>query len=118
MVIPDGYSVLPTASASTTFEIVLVKNPTLTGASWGATDSTNVERDISATSYTGGTIVHSQYVQSSTQAQGFSSGGGDYNWDLQLGATIGGTSDIYTIAVRTTSGTQTAIGSMSFWDLT
>ena len=118
VVLPDGYSVLPTASASTTFEIVLVKNPTLTGASWGATDSTNVERDISATSYTGGTIVHSQYVQSSNQAQGFSSGGGDYNWDLQLGATIGGTSDIYTIAVRTTSGTQTAIGSMSFWDLT
>lgn len=118
VVLPDGYSVLPTASASTTFEIVLVKNPTLTGASWGATDSNNVERDISATSYTGGTIVHSQYVQSSTQAQGFSSGGGDYNWDLQLGATIGGTSDIYTIAVRTTSGTQTAIGSMSFWDLT
>ena len=118
VVVPDGYSVLPTASASTTFEIVLVKNPTLTGASWGATDSNNVERDISATSYTGGTIIHSQYVQSSNQAQGFSSGGGDYNWDLQLGATIGGTSDIYTIAVRTTSGTQTAIGSMSFWDLT
>lgn len=118
VVIPDGYSVLPTASASTTFEIVLVKNPTLTGASWGATDSNNVERDISATSYTGGTIVHSQYVQSSNQAQGFSSGGGDYNWDLQLGASLAGTSDIYTIAVRTTSGTQTAIGSMSFWDLT
>lgn len=118
VVVPDGYSVLPTASASTTFEIVLVKNPTLTGASWGATDSNNVERDISATSYTGGTIIHSQYVQSSNQAQGFSSGGGDYNWDLQLGATIGGTSDIYTIAVRTTSGTQTAIGSLSFWDLT
>lgn len=43
---------------------------------------------------------------------------GDYNWDAQLGATIGGVSDIYTIAVRTLSGTQTAIGSMSYWDLT
>jgi hypothetical protein len=118
VVIPDGYSVLPTASASTTFEIVLVKNPTLTGASWGASASANVEQDTSATSFTGGTILHSQFVQSSNQAQGAISDSGDYNWDLQIGATIGGVSDIYTVAVRTLSGTQTAIGSMSFWDLT
>jgi hypothetical protein len=118
VVIPDGYHVLPTASASTTFEIVLVKNPTLTGASWGATSSNNVQMDTSATSYTGGTIIESQYVLSSNLSQSQPSGGGDYNWDLQLGATIGGTSDIYTIAARTLSGTQTAIGGLSFWDLT
>lgn len=118
VVIPDGYSVLPTASAATTFEVVLVKNPTLTGASWGASDSANVERDLSATSFTGGTIVQQQFVLSSNQASGATAGGGDYNWDLQLGATIGGTSDIYTLAIRTLSGTQTAIGSLSFWDLT
>ncbi len=118
VVVPDGYSVLPTASASTTFEIVMVKNPTLTGASWVASGSANVEQDTSATSYTGGTIIHSQFVQSSNQAQGAISANGDYNWDLQLGATIAGTSDIYTIAVRTISGTQTAIGNMAFWDLT
>ena len=118
VVIPDGYSVLPTAASSTTFEVVMVKNPTLTGASWVASSSANVEQDISATSFTGGTIIHSQYVLSSNQASGATTNGGDYNWDMQLGATIGGTSDIYTIAVRTTSGTQTAIGSMSFWDLT
>ena len=118
VVIPDGYSVLPTSASSTTFEVVMVKNPTLTGASWAATDSANVERDISATSYTGGTIVHSQYVLASNLSTGLTANGGEYNWSLQLGATIAGTSDIYTIAVRTTSGTQTAIGSMSFWDLT
>ena len=118
VVVPDSYAVLPTAGAATTFEIVLVKNPTLTGAAWGATDSNNVQRDISATSFTGGTIIESQYVVSSFLSQGMSSGGGDYNWDLQLGATIVGTSDIYTVAARTLSGTQTAIASMSFWDLT
>jgi hypothetical protein len=74
--------------------------------------------DTSATSYTGGTIIESQYVLSSNLSQSQPSGGGDYNWDLQLGATIGGTSDIYTIAARTLSGTQTAIGGLSFWDLT
>lgn len=118
VVIPDGYSVLPTSSSAVIFEVVMVKNPTLTGASWGATDSTNVERDLSATSYTGGTIVHSQYVLASNLSSGLIGSGEDYNWDLQLGATIGGVSDIYTIAVRALTGTQTAIGSMSFWDLT
>ncbi len=118
MVIPDGYSVLPTAASATTFEVVLVKNPTLTGASWAVTDSSNVERDLSATSFTGGTIVQQQFVLSSNQASGLVAGGGDYNWDLQFGATIAGTSDIYTLAVRTLSGTHSAIGSLSFWDLT
>ena len=118
VVIPDGYSVLPTAASSVTFEVVMVKNPVLSGASWAATDSANVERDISATSYTGGTIVYSQYVLASNLSSGLISNGGEYNWDLQIGATIGGTSDIYTIAVRTLSGTHSAIGSMSFWDLT
>lgn len=118
VVIPDGYSVLPTASSSVTFEIVLVKNPTLTGPSWVATTSTNVEADLSATAYTGGTIVQQQFVLASTQTSGITSGGGDYNWDLQLGADLAGTSDIYTLAIRALSGTHTAIGSLSFWDLT
>lgn len=118
VVVPDGYSVLPTASAATTFEVVLVKNPTLTGASWVASSSANVEQDISSTSYTGGTIIDSQYVPASNQNRATLTNGGTYNWSLQLGATIGGTSDIYTVAVRTTSGTQTAIGTFSFWDLT
>jgi len=118
VVIPDGYSVLPSASSATTFEVVLVKNPTLTGASWVASDSSNVQQDLSATSFTGGTIVQQQFVLSSSQASGLVAGGGDYNWDLQLGATISGTSDIYTLAVRSLSGTHSAIGSLSFWDLT
>jgi hypothetical protein len=118
VVVPDGYSVLPTSASSATFEVAMVKNPVLSGASWGATDSTNVERDLSATSYTGGTIIHSQYVLASNLSSGLTTNGADYNWDLQLGATIGGTSDIYTIAVRALSGTHTAIGTMAFWDLT
>ena len=118
VVVPDGYSVLPTATSSVIFEVVMVKNATLTGPSWIATDSNNVQQDISATAYTGGTIVQQQFVLASVQSSGLVAGSGDYNWDLQLGATIGGTSDIYTIAVRALSGTHTAIGSMSFWDLT
>ena len=118
VVIPDGHSVLPTSLSSASFEIVAVRNPTLTGASWVATSSANVEMDISATSFTGGTIISSEFTVASNKSSAPAGGGFDYNWDLQLGATIGGTSDIYTIAVRALSGTHDAIGSISFWDLT
>lgn len=118
VVIPDGYSVLPTASAATTFEIVVLKNTTLTGASWVTSASSNVEYDLSATAVGGGTIISSQFVISSTQASAATLSVQDYNWDLQLGATLAGVSDVYTLAVRTLTGTQSAIASLSFWDLT
>ena len=117
VVIPDGYSVLGTG-AGAEFEVVLIKNPTLTGASWVASSSANVEQDVSATALTGGTIIRSTFTSSGAQVAGTVDTGGDYNWDMQLGATIGGTSDIYTLAVRTLLGTHNAIGSLSFWDLT
>jgi hypothetical protein len=118
VVIPDGYSVLPTATSAVTFEVALIKNPTLTGASWVASSSSNVEQDLSATALTGGTVVFSSYVLASTQTSAPISNGSDYNWDLQLGATLGGVSDIYTVAARALTGTHNAIGTMSFWDLT
>ena len=120
VVLPNRLQVLPTTSQN--YEVVLVKNPTLTGASWTAAPSdANVQYDVSATATTGGTIVQSSYVTSSG-----SGGVGNlnettgYNWDLQLGASLAGTSDIYTLQIRTVSGATTgdAIGSISFWDLT
>jgi hypothetical protein len=77
-----------------------------------------VEQDLSATALTGGTVVFSSYVLASTQTSAPISNGSDYNWDLQLGATLGGVSDIYTVAARALTGTHNAIGTMSFWDLT
>lgn len=118
VVIPDGYKVLPTASASTTFEIQLVKNATLTSASWVQTTSNNVEYDVSATAMTGGTVVDSTYVRESTLTSSEVSNAKEYNFDLQFGSTIAGVSDTYTVAARTLSGTQSAIATFSFWDLT
>lgn len=118
VVLPDGHSVLPISSGSAEFEIVAVKNATLTGASWVATSSANVEMDISATAFTGGTIISSEFTAMSNKSASMATGSVDYNWDLQLGATIGGVSDIYTLAIRSLSGTHSAIGSLSFLDLT
>lgn len=119
VVIPDGYSILPISTASTTFQAVLVKNPTLTGpTSWGATTSNNVQYDVASTGFTGGTIVESVFVVASNNNATTVLNGASYNFDLQLGSSLAGVSDIYTIAIKTLSGTQSAIGSMSFYDLT
>jgi hypothetical protein len=120
VVLPNKLQVLPTTSQN--YEVALVKNATLTGASWTTvpTDN-NVEFDVAATAITGGTIVQTDYVTSSG-----SGGVGNlvaptgYNWDLQLGASLAGVSDIYTIQIRTVSGATTgdAVASLSFYDLT
>lgn len=118
VVIPDGYNVLPLASSGTTFEIQLVKNATLTGASWAQTSSDNVEFDVTATAMSGGTVVDSTYVRESNNVSGAVQNNRDYNFAMQLGRTLAGVSDIYTVAARTLSGSQTALATFSFWDLT
>ena len=118
VVLPSYLNVMPLTAD--TFEVVLVKNPTLTGTpSWAAVDTdANVEMDTAATGYTGGSIVQSNYVVATNQGSTPLSSPTGYNWDLQLGVSIAGVSDIYTIGIRTISGTGTAIGTLSFYDLT
>jgi hypothetical protein len=122
VVLPARVQVLPTTSQN--YEVALVKNATLTGASWVTSSSSSVQYDVSATAMSfpaASRIVQTDYVSSS------GSGGTNplvdpsgYNWDLQLGESLAGVSDIYTIAIRTVSGATTgdAVGSLTFWDLT
>ena len=122
VVLPNRVQFLPLTSQN--YEVVLLKNPTLTGATWAATvdSDSNVEYDIAATAISSvGTIVQTDYITSS------GSGGvaqtstlAEFNWDLQLGASLAGVSDIFTLAVRTVSGATKGdgVGSISFYDLT
>lgn len=122
VVLPNRVQFLPTTSQN--YEVALLKNPTLTGATWAATvpSDSNVEFDVAATAISSvGTIVQTDYVTSSGSAgvsqTSVSTG---YNWDLQLGASLTGVSDIYTLGVRTVSGATNGdgVGSISFYDLT
>jgi hypothetical protein len=122
VVIPNRVQFLPLTNQN--YELVLLKNPTLTGATWAATvpSDANVEYDVAATAISSiGTIVQTDYVTST------GSGGvvntsipTGYNLDLQLGSSLAGVSDIYTLAVRTVSGATkgSGVGSLSFFDLT
>jgi hypothetical protein len=122
VVLPNRVQFLPLTSQN--YEVALLKNPTLTGATWAATVPTdsNVDFDVAATAILAvGSIVQTDYVTSTgsggTQSVSAPTG---YNWDLQLGTSLAGTSDIYTVAVRTVDGATkgSGVGSLSFWDLT
>ena len=121
VVLPNRTQFLPLTSQN--YEVALIKNATLTGATWAATvpSDSNVDYDVAATAMTGGTIAQTDYVTSTgsggTVNTSIATG---YNWDLQLGATIAGVSDVYTLGVRTVSGATKGegVGSISFYDLT
>ena len=120
VVIPTSIQFQPTTLQN--YEIAIIRNPVLTGASWTSfTDDTNIEYDVSATAIaTAGVTVQNGYISSS-------GGGGQastieptgYNLDLQLGVTLAGVSDILTLGVRTVSGATKGdgVGSITFFDL-
>jgi hypothetical protein len=117
IVLPSAVKILPTSADS--FEILLVKNATLTGASYSTVASdANVEFDVAATAMTGGTITQVDYVSGDNQGQTVLNPVSSFNWDYQLGASLAGVSDVYTIGVRTLTGTGDVIGSLTFYDLT
>lgn len=119
VVLPDGFSFLGTG-AGAEFEVALLKNPTFSVApTWAtASPSTNAEYGTGGTISANGTVVKNLYATSGAQVGGAVAVEGSYNFDMQLGSDLAGTSDVYSLGVRTLSGTHTGIGSLSFWDLT
>lgn len=122
VVLPTRIQFQPTTLQN--YEIALIKNPTLTGATWAATvpSDSNVEYDVAATAISAaGTITQVGYIANTGgggQSSTLSPTG--YNWDLQIGASLASVSDIYTLGVRTISGATKGdgVGSISFYDLT
>jgi hypothetical protein len=117
VVLPAYYTVFPIPN-NVDYEIALIKNTTLTGASYNTATFDNVDFDVSATALSGGTIVLQNYTKGTNQSSGDAIVPTGYNFDLQIGRTLAGTSDVYTLAARTISGTDDIIGCLAFWDLT
>jgi len=121
VVIPQQILAFP-LNNNASYEIALIKNGTLTGAAFttipNSNNNQNVQYDITASTMTGGTIVDLRYVYGSNQAGGIITAEQGYNWDLQLGTTQAGVSDIYTLAARSLSGAADITGALPFYDLT
>ena len=118
VVLPNRVVVLPTTNQN--YEVALFKNATLTGASYVTGGFDNVDYDVSATAISGGTMVQTDFITSSSQGRAVLAAPTGYNFDLQLGVSLAGVSDVYTIAIRTVSGATTgdAFASLTFYDLT
>jgi hypothetical protein len=119
VVLLNRVNVLPTTNQS--YEICIMKNSTLTGASWTSLSS-NMEYDVTATAMTTSVdgIYQNDYVTSSAQGRAVLAAPTGYNFAYQLGTSLAGVSDTFTLGIRTVSGATTgdAIGSISFYDLT
>jgi hypothetical protein len=122
VVIPAGFNFLPIGTAN--YEVVLVKNATLTGATWGSTlagGQVDVDTGASGTAITptADSIVQLAYATSTNQANASLEVPTGYNFDLQIGVSLAGTSDTYTLAARTISGaSNTCLGSIILYNLT
>jgi len=99
VVIPNRVQFLPLSNQN--YEVALLKNPTLTGATWTTTvaSDSNVQFDVGSTAISAiGTIVQTDYVTSTgSGGVGNTSDPTGYNLDLQLGSSLTGVSDIYTL---------------------
>ena len=130
IVIPAGVNFISTATGTNYYTLALVKNATLTGATWATSMAdTQVEVDTAATAMTAPTtdqIFQLDYLATSSQARGSLDAPTGYNYDLQVGFAasltnangFASTSDTYTLCAKVQSGTATGIGSIQFWDLT
>lgn len=118
VILPAGIPVLPSGTNPDNYEIAIIKNATLTGASYNTTDFANFDYDVTASALTGGTIVHVEYISGTNQSASGIGTTFDYNFALQLGRTIAGTSDTLTLAARVFAGNNDIIGSFEVYDLT
>jgi len=118
VVIPSVLNALGIAATGTSeFEFALILNGTLGGTPSWSSNSESIEIDTAATSISGGTIINSFFGTSTNQAESAIQQTQAYNLDTQLGRTIAGVSDIYTLCARTLSGTNSAIGNIGYYEL-
>lgn len=118
----SGMTFLPIGSAN--YEVIIVKNATLTGATWGSTlaaGQMDVDTGASGTAITptADSIVQTVYTTASNQAQTSLASPVGYNLDLQFGVSLAGVSDTFTLAARAIAGaSNTCMGSLVVYNLT
>jgi|LakMenE01Jun11ns_1017448.scaffolds.fasta_scaffold9956727_7 hypothetical protein len=101
IVLPSQVHILGTGNGII-YEYALIRNASITGGSWTThTGSGSVlEYNISATSMTGGIVEESGLFESSNQSRQIINENLQYAFEQQLGRTIGGASDTFTLGVR------------------
>ena len=120
VIIPSAIDALPTTNDS--YIVRMYKNATIVGGTWSLEPSGNVERNTTATSMSGGTIVGEYYVSNTKQSTVSLDVSNIANFQMQLGrsnaSTLGGAvSDTFTLSAQVLSGNGNILGSLSYYDL-
>ena len=115
VVVSQGFDA--SAVSNSDFEVQLRLNATPSTAFSYTTYSDNVKYDLTGTTtITGGTIIGKAYL--SGKASNSIQFGDGFNFDYQLGQTIGGTSDTLTLCAKGASNGDDVVGNLKWVDLT
>ena len=124
VVLPGTYRIYASTSPADV-ELAWVRNPTsltVPASPGGWVQNGNVDECVDATAVdvTGGIFESTDYISTSNQSGGAAVGEFDYNFDTQLGRTIGGTSDVLVLVARTiiSNGDTIARTAATYYDLT
>ena len=111
IVLPSSFSGMIQGSTVQYAAYKIVINPALTGATWVTSSSGNVDYDISATSFIGGTDGHQGYIDPrSVQGDDIT------NFNYQLGRTLAGVSDIITVVAAGSIAGVPVCGTLSWME--
>jgi hypothetical protein len=122
IILPGTYNIYCSTSPSD-IELAWIRNPTsltVGGTGWVQNGNVDICVDATAVNVTGATIESIDYIATSNQSGGGVGGSIDYNFDTQLGRTIGGVSDVMVLVAKTiTSNSDTiSTSAVTFYDLT
>ena len=115
VIVSQGFDA--SAVSNSDFEVQLRLNATPSVSFSYTSYSDNVEYDLTGTTtITGGTIIGKAYL--SGKASNSIQFGDGFNFDYQLGQTIGGTSDTLTLCAKGASNGDDVLGNLKWVDLT
>lgn len=113
-ILPKEYTTFVSSAGSIFYQLLL--NPTLTGASFSAVNSTYslAQADVSATALSGGVVLDSGYATGSTKLPITAE---LLRKQALVYAQLNSTQDILTLAAQSLSGTQTCYGAITWQEL-
>lgn len=99
------------------YKWALISNPTLVGSNFvtmGADSNVNYDVTASSLTFPNGRIITQGFFAGSAKGGGSLMGGNQLQFASQLGRTLGGVSDILTLAAFATSNNDKAVGSLAW----
>ena len=113
IIIPSDLNAIVTSNQDILYRVIL--NPTLSGTSWQTHYAGNVQYDLSSTSLASGTGTN--IIGGYVNKAGSLSINNANDFNFQLGRTINGVSDVFTVAFAPTSANTKILADLSWFEI-